>query len=98
MGDPRKVYVLEEGEYSSRGVVGVYASPEAAMDDCNDEPDHVQRNEWKHYPATEQPNGKGGTFTIAQHWTAYKGGAYEISEFDLQFADARLPVTTESSQ
>lgn len=26
------VYVVEQGCYSSRGVVGVYASPEAAMD------------------------------------------------------------------
>src|SRR5690349_20348094 len=28
---PKYVYVVEQGAYSSRGVVGVYVSPEAAM-------------------------------------------------------------------
>lgn len=33
MSEPRYVYVAEQGCYSSRGVVGVYESPEAAMAD-----------------------------------------------------------------
>ncbi len=31
MNEPRYVYVVEAGCYSSRGVIGVYANPDAAM-------------------------------------------------------------------
>ncbi len=31
MSDPINVFVVEQGEYSDRGIVGVYDSPEAAM-------------------------------------------------------------------
>ena len=33
MSDPIYVYVVEQGEYSSRSIVGVYATPEGAMAD-----------------------------------------------------------------
>ncbi len=33
MSEPRYVYVVEQGCYSSRGVIGVYATAEAAMED-----------------------------------------------------------------
>ena len=79
---PRYVYVVEQGCYSNRGIIGVYDSPESAMADNPITKDTIRR-----YPKAKWEQKEDGE--IGYWWSngCDWDDAVDITRFEVQSLD-----------